>query len=132
MSETDLMRQILCAVSAVPGALFWRQNTGVFRSLSGREIVRCGVPGMADIGGCYLGKHVEIEVKTDKGRLSPAQKRWKMAVERAGGIWVLARNPADALDVLAALLDAQSCGLPVPIHKPAAVNSEAGNGEAVP
>jgi hypothetical protein len=132
MSETDLMRQILVAISAVPGAVFWRQNTGVFRSLSGREIVRCGVPGMADIGGCYLGKHVEIEVKTDKGRLSPAQKRWKMAVERAGGIWVLARNPADALEVLAALTDAQSLRLPVPIHEQPADAKSAGNGEAVP
>jgi hypothetical protein len=130
MSETDLMRQILVAVSAIPGAVFWRVNVGVFKSISGRETVRCGIPGQADIAGCYLGRHVEIEVKTDKGRLSPVQKRWKMAVERAGGIWVLARNPADALAVLAAL-DAQSGRLPVPIHKPAAVNSEAGNGEAL-
>ncbi len=131
MSETDLMRQILVAVSAIPGAVFWRVNVGVFRSLSGRETVRCGIPGQADIAGVYRGRHLEIEVKTDDGRLSQAQRRWRMAVERAGGIWVLARSPRDALNALAAL-DAQSEWLPDPIHEQPADMKSAGNGEALP
>lgn len=130
-AETDIMRSVLVAVSALPGALFWRQNTGVFKSLSGRETVRCGIPGMADLGGVYYGRAVQIEVKTPIGRLSSDQKRWKDAVERAGGIFVLARNPADALETLAALTDAQSHGLPIPIHKQPADAKSDGNGGAV-
>jgi hypothetical protein len=131
MSETEIMRDILCAITAVPGALFWRQNTGVFRSLSGREVVRCGIPGMADIGGVYLGRSIQIEVKTAIGRLSKEQKRWKAAVERAGGVFVCARNPTDALTVLAAL-DAQSGWLPTHSEdKQPASEKLAGNGEAV-
>jgi hypothetical protein len=131
MSETDLMRQILVAVSAIPGAVFWRVNVGVFRSFSGRETVRCGIPGQSDIAGCYRGRHVEIEVKTGTGRLSPEQRRWKMAVERAGGIWVLARTPHDALFALATL-DAQSVLPPdTVLKKPADAKSD-GVGVALP
>lgn len=131
MSETDLMRQILVAVSALPGALFWRQQSGVFRSLSGRETVRVGIPGMADLGGVYLGRSVQIEVKTPIGRLSKEQKRWKTAVERAGGVFVVARNPTDALTVLAALIDATSGELPTHSKSQPASETLAGNGEAL-
>lgn len=130
MSETDLMRQILVAVSALPGALFWRVNVGVAKTFDGRTITY-GLPGQADLAGIYRGRHVEIEVKTAKGRLSANQIRWKVAVERAGGTWVLARSPADALNALAAL-DATSGWLPDPIHEQQpAGEPPAGNGEAV-
>lgn len=108
MSETSIMRDILIAVSSLPGALFTRRNVGVFRALDGKSIVRCGVPGQADIAGCYNGRFVEIEVKTDAGRLSDDQKRWKMAVERAGGVFVVARRPSDALKALCDLEGANS------------------------
>lgn len=131
MSETEIMRAILTAVGSLPGALFTRRNVGVFRSLDGKMVVRCGIPGQADIAGAYKGRFVEIEVKTEAGRLSPDQKRWKLAVERAGGVFVLARNPADALEALAAL-DAQSGWLPdPPTTQPASEKGMAGNGEAL-
>ena len=129
-TETPIMREILCAVSALPGALFTRRNVGVFRALKGQMIVRVGLPGQADIAGCYRGRFVEIEVKTDKGRLSQDQKRWRMAVERAGGVFVIARNPADALTALAAL-DATSGWLPDPNTEQPADAKSAGNGEAM-
>jgi hypothetical protein len=102
MTETALMRDILCSVSALPGALFWRVNVGVSKTVDGRTI-RYGLPGQADIAGCYRGRHIEIEVKTPKGRLSLHQERWKDAVQRAGGVYVVARRPADALEALDAL-----------------------------
>jgi hypothetical protein len=131
-AETPLMHEILVAISALPGALFWRQQSGVFQTLTRRELVRSGIPGMADIGGIYRGHSVQVEVKTPLGRLSKEQKRWKNAVERAGGIFVCARNPADALSVLAALIDATSGELPHPIHEQPAGAKLAGNGRALP
>jgi hypothetical protein len=130
-AETPLMHEILVAISALPGALFWRQQSGVFQTLTRRELVRSGIPGMADIGGIYRGHSVQVEVKTPAGRLSKEQKRWKNAVERAGGIFVCAKNPADALSVLAALIDATSGELPHPIHEQPADAKSAGNGEAL-
>jgi hypothetical protein len=112
MSETDLMRSILIAISGLPGALFTRRNVGVFRTLDGRK-VSVGLPGQSDITGIYRGRCVEIEVKTPSGRLSNHQKAWRLAVERAGGVFVCARSPADALDALAAI-DAQSGPPPQP------------------
>ena len=128
--ETEVMREILVAISALPGALFWRQQSGVFRSMSGRETVRVGIPGMADLGGVYRGRAIQIEVKTPSGRLSKDQERWKNAVERVGGVFAVARNPADALSVLAAL-DATSERLPVPSTTQPAEAQPAGNGEAM-
>jgi hypothetical protein len=87
---------------------------------------------MADIGGMYQGRAIQIEVKTSNGRLSVDQKRWKNAVERAGGVFVLARNPTEALSVLAALLDAQSDGLPTHPNQQPEGEKPAGKGEAMP
>jgi hypothetical protein len=124
-AETSIMRQILVAISALPGALFYRRNVGVFRQLRGDGTVRAGLPGQADIGGMYRGRAIEVEVKTVRGGLSDEQKRWKLAVEKAGGIFVLARTPADVLDTLAAL-DAQS------VERPSTHGRESVNGVAMP
>lgn len=102
MSETDVMRSILVAVSGLPGGLFWRQNVGVGVA-PGKRVIRFGLPGMADIGGIYRGRHVEIEVKAERGRQSRQQQRWQRAVERAGGVYILARSPHEALAALAQL-----------------------------
>jgi len=124
-AETSVMRAILCAISALPGALFWRRNVGVFRQLKGAGIVRAGLPGQADLAGIYRGRAIEVEVKTVRGGLSDEQKRWKLAVEKAGGVFVLARTPADVLSVLAAL-DAQS------VERPSTHGPESVNGVAMP
>jgi len=108
-AETSVMRAILCELSQLPGSLWWRQQSGVFRSLSGRETVRVGIPGMADIGGMINGRAVQVEVKTPTGKLSKEQVRWQRAVERAGGIFICARSPTGVLASLTAHTDAQSC-----------------------
>jgi hypothetical protein len=100
--ETALMREILCELGKLPESLWWRVNVGVAKTMDGRTM-RYGLPGQADICGCFRGRHVEVEVKTDTGVLSEHQKRWRNAVERAGGVYVVARRPADALNALHAL-----------------------------
>lgn len=97
-SETDLMREILAALSAAhhPDGVFWRVNVGRAVNQSG-AVVRFGLPGQADIAGVLRGRHIEVEVKTPTGRQSDAQRRWQTAVERAGGRYVLARSVDEAL-----------------------------------
>jgi len=130
-AETPIMQDILIAVSALPGALFWRQQAGVFQTLNRREVVRVGIPGMADLGGMWRGRSVQIEVKTEAGRLSKDQRRWQAAVERAGGIFLCARSPTDALSLLAARLDATSVELPTQPNKQPTGEKPDGNGEAL-
>ena len=102
VNETAVMRDILVAVTALPGALFFRQNVGVARTASG-TMMRFGVPGCPDIIGSYHGRFVGIEVKTRTGRQSQAQKAFELALTKAGGIYIVARSPAEAISALEAL-----------------------------
>ena len=99
MSEQDIQSEVLVAISAIPGCLAWRANSGIAVTAS-RNIIRANVKGCADILACYRGRFIAIEVKTAVGRQSQQQRRFQAAVERAGGLYVLARSAADALAAL--------------------------------
>ena len=49
-------------------------------------------PGSADISATIKGRSVKIEVKIGKDRQSEAQKRYQEKIERAGGVYVIARD----------------------------------------
>ncbi len=51
--------------------------------------------GILDIIGCWEGKYVELEVKTERGRLSPEQKARIEEITRAGGIAEVVRSVED-------------------------------------
>ena len=51
--------------------------------------------GVADIIGCHQGRMFAIEIKTDKGRVSPHQQKFLDAVNEAGGIAFVARSIED-------------------------------------
>jgi hypothetical protein len=95
------MRRTLIAVTALPESLFWRENVGTFRTMDGR-VVKIGVPGAADLIGAHQGRPVAIETKTLTGQQRDNQERWQKAWERAGGIYILARSPEDAVAELTA------------------------------
>ena len=99
MTEMAIMREILVAVTALPDSLFWRSGSGVGRTIDG-NFLRANVKGCADLTGCWRGRFVAIEVKTPTGFQSRPQRLFQAAVERAGGIYVIARSPADVLAVL--------------------------------
>lgn len=103
--ETALMRETLVALSAAfrGSGIFWRVNVGAAVTAAG-SVMRFGLPGQADIAGCVAGRHVEVEVKTDVGRQSPAQRNWQDAIRRAGGIYVLARSADEAVALVRAAL----------------------------
>ena len=98
VNETDLMHRVMAALSE-RGALVYRRNIG-FGIAQGGRAVRFGLPGQADIGGIYRGVPLEIETKFGRRGQSPAQKNWQAAVERAGGVYVLARSVEDAVRAL--------------------------------
>src|SRR5262245_13728790 len=106
MKETAVVRDVLDAVKPLEGGHFSRNNTGL-AWLPGRggklQPARFGEEGAADILGCWLGRVVGIECKTSTGRQRPAQGRWQEKIEKAGGLYILARSAADALAGLGVL-----------------------------
>ena len=49
-------------------------------------------PGSSDLSAVIKGLAVKIEVKIGRDKMSPAQEKYKRAIEAAGGIYVIARN----------------------------------------
>lgn len=99
--EKTIQDAILVALGTMPGMAIWRSavGNGWVRTKDGYRPMRFGgVPGQPDIMGCYFGRFVGIEVKTDTGRQRPEQADWQAAIEAAGGCYILARSVADALE----------------------------------
>lgn len=101
--EAAIQAEILIAVTAIPGAMFERMNTGAARTPDGR-LVRFGTPGGPDIRGTLNGQAVAIECKTAKGRLRPDQLRWRECFERAGGRYIIGRDAQDVIHALNTLI----------------------------
>jgi 5-methylcytosine-specific restriction endonuclease McrA len=99
-SEKNILNEILISITAIPGTIFWRNNTGSLPTPHGTRI-NFGIPGSPDILGAYRGRFVGIEVKTKSGRQSDAQKNFQRAFAGAGGIYIVAHSPQQALDALA-------------------------------
>lgn len=73
----------------------WKNNTGA-TSTAGGGFVRYGLPGSPDIIGVLPGgKFIGIEVKTGAGRLSELQAAFRIAVENAGGVYLVVRSLDD-------------------------------------
>jgi hypothetical protein len=51
-----------------------------------------GTNGTADIGVCFQGISLKVEVKAGTDRQSDAQKEYQKRIESAGGIYIIARS----------------------------------------
>ena len=90
------------------GAFAWRNNTGVAR-LTGKggktRPVFYGSVGSPDVLAIMQGRFIGVECKSAKGKQSDTQAAWQAECERAGGVYVLARDVDDvakAIDRVAA------------------------------
>ncbi len=102
-SESDIQRTIVQWSKMVPGLRLWRNRSAeAGRSGKGADRSRTGSP---DLEGWYttngVAVYVGIEVKAKKGKVSDAQVRWGELITTAGGIYVLARDLQDVIDVFA-------------------------------
>ena len=59
---------------------------------SGKYIKGSGTKGSADISATIKGKSIKIEVKINKDKQSEAQIEYQKAIERAGGIYFIAKD----------------------------------------
>lgn len=74
-------------------------TTGTMRKINGRMTWTKGNSnkGAADIRILFNGKSVDVEVKIGKDQMSEAQYKEKERVERAGGLYFVARSFPDFL-----------------------------------
>jgi hypothetical protein len=95
--ETEIQAAI-CEYLGLKGYLFSRTNNspiydktrGEFRALP--KYTRRGWP---DICLIDHGRFVGIEVKAEKGRLSPEQEELGSEIEKHGGVYIVARSIDD-------------------------------------
>jgi len=107
--ETFVRAEVLTALGS-------RSDTRLFRAARANvEVVvsriplrtawmEFGVDGQADLIGWVqiagVGVHLEVETKSESGRLSQAQLWRKEMVERSGGIYIATRSATDAVSQL--------------------------------
>ena len=97
----DVTQPVLVAITALRGAIFWRQNQGTFRTMDGRRIVSAtSISGVVDILGAYRSRPVAIETKTRTGTLRKTQKTFRENWMRAGGVYLVVHSPQEALMAL--------------------------------
>jgi len=110
--EKTIQDQILLALGTYPGMAIWRSavGNGWVRTKGGPRSIRFGgMPGQADILGCYYGRFLAIEVKRPVrwSKQSDEQIDWQGAIEAAGGTYILARSVDDALEGVARMFTPQ-------------------------
>lgn len=99
-------KKLACSVWDMPDPAYhkgvlWRTNTGAIRVE--KRFIRFGLPGVPDFTGWLFsnGRRIDIEAKTDNGKLSPAQKAYSGLCLKTGVMWGMARSYGEA----AALFD---------------------------
>ena len=94
----SLLNQILLHLS--PLGLCWSNDTpGLAYTRQGQPF-KSGLTGSSDILACIGGRFVAVEVKTGTGTLSTAQRRFRDAVRRSGGVFIEARSVDDVAQAL--------------------------------
>lgn len=84
------------------GVLFYRQNSGAFKTASGGFYKFASMNGLPDIVAIKKphGQFIGIEVKDKKGVLNENQLKFKELLESAGGIFIIARSLDDVTPIL--------------------------------
>ena len=116
-SEKAIQNDSLVNLSGLPNSIFWRQNTGQawqgmrVKCRTGQTVriepgmvvlrqarpIKFGLEGSGDIMGASDGTPVAVELKTVSGRQRVTQGNFQTAWEKAGGIYVVARSPLEAV-----------------------------------
>lgn len=89
IKESTILGEARIYLGTLPGAMFIRINTGVYRAMWSKGVVRSAPNGTADLLGAYCGYAVAAEAKTTKGKQTKDQRNFQIAWEKAGGVYIL-------------------------------------------
>lgn len=124
MKESDLLSYALTLLRRLD-VLAWRVPNGpVLHSINGGQRVfkKSPIKGFPDIAGVMpTGKFFAIELKTDKGRLSPEQLEWITKLNMTGAMAIVLRSK-EQIDEFAHAISkmkphANSAGLPLEVTR---------------
>ena len=106
-AETILMKKIQLAATSCGGARLLRNHVGCIRDAEGRVHHFGLAVGSSDlIGWTSQGRFLAVEVKVPGspghagGRVTPQQQAFIDAVNRAGGLGLVARSEQDLINAL--------------------------------
>lgn len=107
MLERDVLKAIWECLQTRFADGHWDRVSSPAKLYKGRPVRPKNV-GMADIVGCLYGAYVAIECKTEDARSGnpstrKAQAEWSADVQRAKGIYIIARSQEDVIAVLGEL-----------------------------
>lgn len=94
-TANELTRAVIAFLEAVGGQAERINNMGrqITNGKQTKWVYGTGKNGTADISATWAGKSIKIEVKATKGeKQSEFQKQYQESIERAGGIYILARS----------------------------------------
>lgn len=97
--ESQIQKAILDYLSYLPNIYFFRSGSGAIKTEKGKYF-KTGKKGCPDIIVCKNGKFIGIEVKTEKGKLSPAQIKAREEIIKAGGIYLIAKSIDDVRKII--------------------------------
>ena len=92
--EKDIQKAILQYLKAKK-IFHYRQNSGAFQTVGGGYMRTSSVNGLPDIVAIQEGIYIGLEVKTQNGRQSDAQKDIQREITKAGGFYFIVRNIED-------------------------------------
>lgn len=95
-SENDIQRVILDWLE-IHKIFHFRNNVGAFKTERG-GFYRFGVKGQTDIVCVVNGIYVGVEVKNATGKMKENQEAFRIALTKAGGIYILARSLDDVIE----------------------------------
>lgn len=103
--EVEIQSRILVALCQHFNgrSLFMRINSGKVQTAEGRWL-QLAPPGTADILGTVDGRSVAMKCNAARGAQRETQKRWQAAFERAGGVYIISRDPGTVCAALSAAL----------------------------
>jgi hypothetical protein len=101
VAERDVLWEILVYLGARPEVFVYRVNVCPVINPRTGKVQGISVPkGHPDILACAGGRYIAIECKSQDGRQRPEQKSFQRAVERSGGLYVLARSVEDVAKIV--------------------------------
>jgi penicillin-binding protein-related factor A (putative recombinase) len=104
MTPESRIKNSICSWLRFNKVFFWvSDRVGIYDPRIGKFLANRNpyrIKGIADILGIYQGKFLAIEVKTEKGVLSPEQKIFLDNINKEGGIAFVARSIEDVKEAL--------------------------------
>lgn len=106
MKESELLSFALTCLKQ-SGLVYWRVPNGpVMHSIGTKQIrKKSPIKGFPDIAGVMPnGKFFAIELKTDKGRLSPEQTEWITKLNMSGAMAIVLRTKDEIREFVTAVV----------------------------